>query len=381
MIKNLFLTFALLLFSQSFAAQDIFFQTGHTNDILEVKFSPDDNQLISYSAGDGWFCLWDVKSRRLLWKTETSFIRKANERINLKEFYWSKNGEFLITKSVNKTYQTWNSQTGKIISVTETKPSIDVISPVKKNISIAKDYDDFSVVDFETKETRLIKKFGNNSAFDTSNNGEMIAEGGGWGDASIRITNIKTGKYWWLDGHPSSIKTLDFSPDGKHLAVAGSDKNIYIFDHAKQSLVKRLSGHTRPIDYVKFSPDGKFLVSTAEYENLRVWDWRNEVLLKEAATSYWHEKRTIDFSPDGKYFVTNGNRTTVEVWDTQNWEVLRTFQTAEKYEEKSGDMRLGYDAVPVNWMQFSKDGKSIFANYADGKIRVWNINQDISVRL
>jgi len=381
MVKTLLLTFVLLLFSQSFYAQDVFFQTGHTNDILEVKFSPDDSQLISYSAGDGWFCLWDVVSGRLLWKTETSFIRKANESVNLKEFYWSKDGKFLITKSVNKTYQTWSAQTGKIISVTETKPNIDVISPVKKIISITKDYDDFSVVDIDTKETRQIKKFGNNSAFDTSNNGEMIAEGGGWGDASIRITNIKTGKYWWLDGHPSSIKTLDFSPDGQYLAVAGSDKNIYIFDVAKHSLVKKLIGHTRPIGSVKFSPDGKFLVSTAEYENLRVWDWQNEVLLKETVTSLWHEKRKIDFSPDGKYFVTNGNRTTIEVWNTQNWEVLRTFKTAEKYEEKSGNMGIGYDAVPVNWMRFSKDGKSIFANYADGKLRVWNMNQDKPVRV
>jgi len=381
MIKTCFFAFVFLLFSQSFCAQDVFFQTGHTHDILAVKFSPDDSQLISYSAGDGWFCLWDVKSGRLIWKTETSFIRKANESVNLKEFYWSKNGKFLITRSINGTYQTWDGQSGKIISITETKPMIDVISPVKKNSSITKNYDDFPVVDIDTKETRQIKKFGNNSAFDTSNNGEMIAEGGGWGDASIRVTNIKTGKFWWLDGHPSSVKTLDFSFDGKYLAVAGSDKNIYIFDVAKQSLAKKLVRHTKPIDYIKFSPDGKFLISTAEYENLRVWDWQNEYLVKETKASLWHEKRMIDFSPDGKYFVANGDRTTVEVWDAQSWEVLRTFKTAEKYEEKSGNMGIGYDAVPVNSMRFGKDGKSIFANYADGKIRVWDINRAEPLRV
>ena len=85
------------------------FQTGHTNDILEVHFSPDDSQLVSYSAGDGRFILWNVKSGRQIWMSKTSFIRKANESINLKEFYWSKDGKTLVTKSVNGTYQTWNA--------------------------------------------------------------------------------------------------------------------------------------------------------------------------------------------------------------------------------------------------------------------------------
>ena len=43
----------------------------------------------------------------------------------------------------------------------------------------------------------------------------MIAEGAGWGDASIKITNIKTGKSWFLDGHPSVVGGIAFCPDGK----------------------------------------------------------------------------------------------------------------------------------------------------------------------
>src|SRR5688500_3284569 len=92
---------AVLFFLQISNAQETFFQTGHTHDILEVHFSPDDSQLVSYSAGDGRFILWDVKSGRQLWMSKTSFIRRSDESINLKEFYWSKDGKVLVTKSVN----------------------------------------------------------------------------------------------------------------------------------------------------------------------------------------------------------------------------------------------------------------------------------------
>jgi hypothetical protein len=58
MMKTPFLTLLLLLFVQLTLAQDF---VGHTNEILEVKFNPDATQLISYSAGDGWLCLWVAK--------------------------------------------------------------------------------------------------------------------------------------------------------------------------------------------------------------------------------------------------------------------------------------------------------------------------------
>jgi WD40 repeat protein len=62
LMKTLCLTLLLLLSTQVLFAQEPGFQVGHTHDILAVKFSPDDSQLISYSAGDGRLILWDVRS-------------------------------------------------------------------------------------------------------------------------------------------------------------------------------------------------------------------------------------------------------------------------------------------------------------------------------
>jgi WD40 repeat protein len=103
-MKTLFWTLPLLLFVRLTLAQDF---VGHTHDILKVQFNPDATELISYSAGDGWFCLWEVKSGRLLWRSKTGFIQKADEYYTLTSFAfspdqhltWERNGPTLGGKN------------------------------------------------------------------------------------------------------------------------------------------------------------------------------------------------------------------------------------------------------------------------------------------
>lgn len=374
MKKIILLVFLSLVFLQTYFAQEnTFFQTGHTHDILEVRFSPDDSQLVSYSAGDGRFCLWEVKTGRLLWMTKTSFIRKGNESINLKEFYWSEDGGFLVTKSANGTFQTWDVKTGKIQALTDSKPDIKLIVPSKKSVSYTKDYDNISIVDEETKEIRQIKRFGFNPRFDFSNEGKLLAEAGGWGDASIRITEIKTGKFWWLDGHPSVIGGLVFSPDGKFLAVGGSDKIIYVFDVTKQSVSAKLYGNTKPINSLAFSPDGKFLVSSEKFGIMRVWDWKNQNLLREIKPEKWLGQTQVVFSPDGKIFAVANDSSGFDFWETQSWKLIRKFCLDE-----DTDYECGSKAISIS---FSKDGKRIFGGYEDGTIKIWDLRQEKPLKI
>jgi WD40 repeat protein len=106
---------ALWVFLPILHAQETYFQTGNTHDILEVHFSPDDEQLVSSSAADQRLILWNVQSGHQIWSRDTGFIRRSNEGINLKEFYGSEDGKSLATRSMNGTYQTRDAQTGKAI--------------------------------------------------------------------------------------------------------------------------------------------------------------------------------------------------------------------------------------------------------------------------
>lgn len=373
MNKICFFVCVFLLSLQSLSAQETAFQIGHTHDILTVKFSPDDKTLISYSAGDARLTLWQVETGKAIWQRKTSFLRKANERYFLRQFDWSKDQTRIVTKGDNDLFATWNAKTGESLGASELKPNLEMFAANKKSVSIAKDYSEITVVDDGTKETKIIKKFGNDSAFDTSNNGEMIAEGGGWGDASIRITNIKTGEFWFLDGHPSVVGAIAFSPDGKFLAVGGSDKIVYIFDVSKQSVAAKLTGGEKPINSLAFSPDGAILISSEKSGNLRVWDWQNAKPLKDIKSEediFGVEK--IAFGSNGKFFLTKSDRTEFRLWNAKTFELARNFKTAEKYESSSGNMSIGYDAVPVESADFSRDGTKIVSAHADDTLRIWD---------
>ncbi len=121
-MKRLLLIFLFLFLVPIALAVQTKFQTGHTHDILRVKFSPDGNKLASYSWGDGWLCYWDVENGQLLWKAKTGFIRTADERYNLVDFGWSEDLGLLYSKSENATFQTWDAKTGRAVSVSENNP-------------------------------------------------------------------------------------------------------------------------------------------------------------------------------------------------------------------------------------------------------------------
>jgi WD40 repeat protein len=376
-MKNIvFLCLALFAGSFTAPAQDLNLQTGHTYDILAVQFSPDDRQLASYSAGDGYFCLWEVKSGHLLWKTKTGFIRKGEESVNLKEFYWGRDGSVLVTKSINGTYQTWDAKTGKITALTAAKPGDRLIGPVKKALKYAKDNGDISVTDPATGAERVFKRFGNNSALDTSNDATMIAEGGSWGDACIRITNIKTGASWWLDGHPGVVGAIAYAPDGKTIAVGGSDRYIYFFDAATGAPAGRLEGNTKPIGTLAFSPDGRFLVAGEKYGALRVWDVQGRKLLKEFSKGFPFSPEIVKFAPGGKEFLVAYSGTGIELWDAANWTPIRQICV-----EDSGESGFSYDCGPeASSVEFSPDGTRIIAAYKNGLINILDKDQPKPIR-
>ena len=113
-MKAIFLTF-LLLFTQSVLGRDPPSHLGHTLDITEVKFNPETTQLISYSAADGWLCLWDIVSGRLVWQTKTEFIQKAKEYYNLSSFVFSPDQTLIASGSANGTIQLWDAKTGRLL--------------------------------------------------------------------------------------------------------------------------------------------------------------------------------------------------------------------------------------------------------------------------
>ena len=315
-MKQLFLTLLLLLPTQFILAQDSSSQVGHTHDILEVKFNPDATKLISYSAGDSWLCLWEVKSGRLLWRTKTEFIQKANEYYTLTSFAFSPSENLIASGSGNGTIQLWNARTGKLLwradahedSVTavefspDGKTIVSAASPEEgeDEIKISRVEDGQIIKKLEGKPCTVI-------AMKLDENGKLLRTGNL--DGSVSEWNLETGK------QNNSASTLpcqmrrtyeweiSFTPDLKTSAIRTGEKELTLTDTQTNTVKKKLEAESYRV-YSRFNADGSKLVVSG-YGGFTFYDLATGETLK--IDEFSRTGSTIDLSQDGSLFAEGGS--------------------------------------------------------------------------
>ncbi len=101
---------------------------------------------------------------------------------------------------------------------------------------------------------------------------------------------------------PPVIPSLDYSPDGKLLAVAGFNE-VLLQKADGSGLVARLVGMSERVESVRFSPDGKLLAVTgglpARMGEVQVWDVEDRKLKLSAPVGF-DTLYGASWSPDGK---------------------------------------------------------------------------------
>ncbi len=94
---------------------------------------------------------------------------------------------------------------------------------------------------------------------------------------SVRLWDVASGKEVTRFKYTTQITAVEFSPDGKMLAVASNEPRptkeaVRLLEVSSGKVLATLTGHTRGICCVAFSPDGKILASAAGDQTVRVWD-------------------------------------------------------------------------------------------------------------
>ncbi len=315
-MKQLFLTLLFLLPAQSILAQASSSHAGHTNDILAVKFNPDATKLISYSAGDGWFCLWEVKSGSLLWRTKTEFIQKANEYYTLTSFAFSPYANLIASGSGNGTIQLWDAKTGKLAwRVDAHKDSVTAVefSPDGKTIVSAaspkEGEDEIKILRVEDGQT--IRKIEGNPctviAMTFDKNRKLLRTGNLGG--SVSEWNLETGK----QNNPASTKPCrvrrtyewetSFTPDLKTSATRTEEKELTLTDTQTNTVKKKLQVESHRV-YSRFNVDGNKLVVRG-YEGFTFYNLATGETLK--IDEFSRTGSTIDLSRDGNLFAEGGS--------------------------------------------------------------------------
>ena len=330
-MKQLFLTLLLLLPAQFIWAPDSSSTVGHTHDILEVKFNTNATKLISYSAGDGWLCLWEIKTGRLLWRTKTECIQKANEYYTLTSFAFSPVGNLIASGSGNGTIQLWDAKTGKLLwradahqdSVTAVEFSPDgntLVSAASREegedaLKILRVEDGHTIKKIEGKACTVI-------AMKFDENGKVLRTGSLNG--TVSEWDLETGK------QSSSASTLpcrirrtyewetSFTPDLKTSATRTGEKELTLTDTQTSTVTKTLEAESYRV-YSRFSANGGKLVVSG-YGGFTFYDLATGETRK--IDEFSRTGSTIDLSQDGSLFAEGGSwgHASIKITETRTGE-------------------------------------------------------------
>ena len=319
---------------------------GHTGGINGIALSPN-GQILASASKDNFVRLWDIDTGKCLLKIEKPSITEGKfqfeifdgladeiNHIGFNSISFSPDGNKLVAAGRDATAYIWEISSKECI---------------------------LKVYNGELWHQILYATF--------SPDGDWVVTTGDYDDdensaeTGLKLTNIKTGKWVWLDIPHEVVNNVSYSPKGDYYILAGYSL-IQVRETSTNQLIRSFRHISRyrkfPYEgysFASFSPDGKY-VSSAIGDSIRIWDIKTGKCVQKMRTPK-STVLTLAYTPDGKNIASGGEDGIVYLWNIKDGKCKHKF--------------YGHSGV-INSIVISPNGQSLITGSEDNSIRLWDLS-------